>query len=185
MFAVPAFGQVKDEVASCAAGCPGGDGDEVAADGGGAGPGVHRAGEGAGGAEQVLGDGRDDQPGGVGGECPGWQVRERAVVPVGEDLLDDGVVAVFFFCLRQDERRVGEYGVVAPGGEQLALPRGGLRAQVADAADDQPGGDVQFLVLGGERGIGGLGDLGVGDPASGLVIEDRPRGSGSASRRRR
>jgi hypothetical protein len=42
--------------------------------------------------------------------------------------------------------RVGEDGVVAPGGKQLALARGGL-ALVAHPADDEPGGDVQGLFL--------------------------------------
>ena len=144
MLAVPALGQVQGEAAAAVAGGAGGDGDQVAADGGGAGPGVAAAGEGAGGADQVVGDGGDGQPGGVGGELPRGQVREGAVVEVGEDLLDDGVAAVLLLGLDELERGVGEDGVVAPGGEQLALARCGL-CLVADAADDQPGGDVQFL----------------------------------------
>jgi hypothetical protein len=47
---------------------------------------------------------------------------EGAVVQVGEDLLDDRVAAVLLLCPDELERRVGEDGVVAPGGEQLALP---------------------------------------------------------------
>ena len=78
-----------------------------------------------------------------------WQVREGAVVEVGEELLDDGVAAVLLLGLDELERGVGEDGVVAPGGEQLALARCGL-CLVADAADDEPGGDVQFLLLRGE-----------------------------------
>ena len=69
-------------------------------------------------------------------------------------------------------RAVGEDGVVAPGGEQLALARRGAGVLVADAADDEPGGDVQGLLLRGERRVGGLGDLGVGDPAAELVVPD-------------
>jgi hypothetical protein len=76
--------------------------------------------------------------------------------------------------LLEGERGVGEYRVVAPGREQLALPGGCLGVEVFDPADDQPGGDGLAL-LGGERGIGDLGDLGVGDPAPQLVIPDRPR----------
>ena len=75
------------------------------------------------------------------GNEPGGQVRERAVGPVGEDLLGLGVAAVVLFGLEHHERGVGEHRVVAPGGEQLALPGGGLLIEVADAADDQPGGD--------------------------------------------
>ena len=142
--AVPAFGQVQGETAAAVAGGAGGDGDEVAADGGGAGPGVAAAGQGAGGAGQVVRDGGDGEPGGVGGELPGRQVRERSVGAVGEELLDDRVVAVLVLGLDELERGVGEDGVVAPGGEQLALARCGL-GLVADAADDEPGGDVQAL----------------------------------------
>ena len=59
--------------------------------------------------------------------------------------------------------RVGEHGVVAPDREQLVLPWRPW-VLVADPADDQPGGDGLAL-LRGERGVAGLGDLGVGDPA--------------------
>jgi hypothetical protein len=98
-------------------------------------------------------------------------VRQRPVVEVGEDLLDDGVAAVLLLGLEGFVRAVGEDGVVAPGGEQLALARRGL-SLVADAADDQPGGDVQGLLLRGEGGVAGLGDLGVGGPAAQLVVPD-------------
>jgi hypothetical protein len=80
----------------------------VAADGGGAGPGVAAAGEGAGGAHDVVRDGGDGQPGGVGAELAGRQVRQRAVVQVGEELLDDGVAAVLLLGLDQLVRAVGE-----------------------------------------------------------------------------
>ena len=154
------------------AGGAGGDGDQVAADRGGAGPGVAAAGESAGGTEQVVRDGGDGQPGGVGGELPRGQVGEGPVVEVVEELLDDSVAAVLLLGLDELERGVGEDGVVAPGREQLALPGCRLRVLVADAPDDEPGGDVQFLLLGGERRVSGLGDLGVGDPA---VQAGRPR----------
>ena len=75
-------------------------------------------------------------------KTPDGQVGERAGVQVGDDLLDDGVVAVLAFGLDQFERRVGEHGVVAPDGEQLVLPFGCLLVAGADAADDQPGGDL-------------------------------------------
>ena len=54
-------------------------------------------------------------------------MRQRSVDPVGEDLLDDGVVAVLVLGLDQLERGVGEDRVVAPGREQLALPGGAWR----------------------------------------------------------
>jgi len=49
-----------------------------------------------------------------------WQMSHRAVGPVREHLLDDRVVAVLLLGLDQGERGVGEYGVVAPDGEQFA-----------------------------------------------------------------
>jgi hypothetical protein len=81
------------------AGGAGGDGDQLAADGGGAGPGVPAAGEGASGPGQVMGDGGDGQPDGVGGELPRRQVREGAVVEVGEEQFDDRVAAVLLLGL--------------------------------------------------------------------------------------
>jgi hypothetical protein len=48
-------------------------------------------------------------------------VGQGAVSQVGEHLFDLGVVAVVLFGLEGGERGVGEHGVVAPRGEQLAL----------------------------------------------------------------
>jgi hypothetical protein len=86
--AVPALGQVEGDAVPAVAGGAGGDGDQVAADGGGAGPGVAAPGEGAGGAQQVVRDGSDGEPGCVGVELPRRQVRQRPVVEVGQKLLD-------------------------------------------------------------------------------------------------
>ena len=100
---------------------------------------------------------------------------QRPVVPVGKDLLHDGVVAVLAFGLdNQLERGVSEHGVVAEDGEQLVLARGGLLVQVPDPADDQPGGD-RLSLLRGERRVRDLGDLGVADPGAQLVVPDRAR----------
>jgi hypothetical protein len=57
VLAVPALGQVQGEAAPAVAGRAAGDGDQVAADGGRACPGVAAAGESAGGPDQVAGDG--------------------------------------------------------------------------------------------------------------------------------
>jgi hypothetical protein len=57
--AVPAFGQVEREAVPAVAGGAGGDGDQVAADGGRAGFRVAAAGQGAGRPGQVMGDGGD------------------------------------------------------------------------------------------------------------------------------
>src|SRR5450759_4772732 len=85
-----------------------------------------------------------------------------------------GVVAVGG--LRGEHRLggAGEDGVVAPGGEQGALPgRDRGRVQAFDAAHDQPGTDVLTVAAGGERGEGDLGDLGVGDPPVLVLVVDR------------
>src|SRR5216684_5343679 len=82
-----------------------------------------------------------------------WQMSHRAVGPVREHLLDDRVVAVLLLGLDEGERGVGEYGVVAPGGEQLALAFAGFAVEVFDAADDQPGRHG-LVLLGGECGVG-------------------------------
>ena len=165
-------GQVQDQVPVAVAGGPGGHGDQVAADGGGARPGVAGPGAGSGGAQQVVRHGGEDEPGPVCGEMTGWQVGEGPGVQVGDDLLDDRVAPVLAFCLQYFERGVGEDGMVAVGGEQLALPLGGLAVAGADAADDQPCGDLVAFLLRRERGVPGLGDLGVGDPAFQLLIPD-------------
>jgi hypothetical protein len=76
------------------AGDPGGDVDQAGAQGGCAGPGVQCAGQRAGGAGEVVRDRGADQPGVVRAEVSRGQVRERGVLQVGDDLLDDGVVTV-------------------------------------------------------------------------------------------
>jgi hypothetical protein len=88
--------------------------------------------------EGALGQQRSQ--GRVGGKRPGGQVRQGAVGPVREHLLDLGVVAVPGLGLEHLERGVGEDGVVAPDGEQLVLAFAGLAVEVFDPADDQPSG---------------------------------------------
>ena len=104
-----------------------------------------------------MGDRRAQHPGGVRAEAPGGEVRERPVDEVGEHGLDDGVAAVGDVGLRRWFGGVGEDRVVSPDREQFVLAGG-----VFDAAHDQPGGDP--VGCGRERGVGDLGDLGVGDP---------------------
>ncbi|NMM18091.1 MAG: hypothetical protein HHJ14_13515 [Cellulomonas sp.] len=80
-------------------------------------------------------------------------VGEGAVLQLGDDLLDDGVVAVRGLRVEHRLLRVGEHRVVTPGGEQGALPgpdHGGV--QSFDAAHDQAGTDVFVEAPGGERG---------------------------------
>jgi hypothetical protein len=79
VLAVPAFGQVGGEVPAAVPGDPGGDVDEVAAQGGAAGFGVGEAGQGAGGAQQVVADRGAGEPGGVGGEEPGGSLNWSVV----------------------------------------------------------------------------------------------------------
>jgi len=71
-----------------------GDVDEPGADGGSGRHGELQRGQGAQGAGEVVRDRGQRQPAGVGGERPGRGVRQRPCLQVGDDLLDDGVVAV-------------------------------------------------------------------------------------------
>jgi hypothetical protein len=68
LLAVPFFGQVQSNLAAAAAGEPGGDVDEAAAQCGAAGFGAGEAGQRSGGAQQVVADGCEGKPGRVGGE---------------------------------------------------------------------------------------------------------------------
>ena len=173
MLAVPGFGQVQGDVAAAVPGGAGGDVDEVATDGGAAGlAAVGEAGQEFDGTQQIAGDGGAGQPGGIGREK---RDGRWASGPSFQSAKTCSTIAWSRCCslrLDQLERRIGEHGVVAPGREQLILPR--RLVLVADPADDQPGGDGLAFLL-GERGIGHLGDLGVGHPAAGLVIPDRTR----------
>ena len=94
-------------------------------------------------------------------------MRQRLIFEVGDDLLDNGVVAV----LGLDERdllvAVGDEAEVPPVGPQL-----GLRAEQAGAPDDQPA-----------PAIDGLGDLrlavgGIVDRLPGVLGDRLDRRSG-------
>ena len=132
-----------------AGGCgeAGGHVDQVAAQGGAARDGVLAAGEGAGGAQQVVRDHRAAQPGAVRGEQPGRDVRQRPVDQVGEGGLDDGVVTVGLVGLSGGQVGVGEKRVIPPHREQ----RVGV-AGVADPAHHQPGGEAAMAPHG--QGVG-------------------------------
>jgi hypothetical protein len=52
---------------------------------------------------------------------PDGRVRQRPVLQVGDDLLDDGVRPVSGLGLQHRRRAVGEHRVVPVGGEQLTL----------------------------------------------------------------
>lgn len=73
---------------------PGRGRDQLGSDGAGAGPAMAAAGEGAGGAGEVVGDGGAGQPGRVRGDSTRGQEGERAVLQFGDDLLNNGVAAV-------------------------------------------------------------------------------------------
>ena len=53
-------------------------------------------------------------------------MRQGAAGGVGDGLFDDGVVAVLALGLQHLEPGGDEHRVMAPGGEQLVLPGGGL-----------------------------------------------------------
>lgn len=87
---------------------------------------------------QVVGHRPQSQPGGVGLEVPRGQVGQGKGLAVGDDLLDNGVVAVPSLGLQGRGRVVGEEGVVAPNRKQLVLlTDGGGCGQGTDAAHDK------------------------------------------------
>jgi hypothetical protein len=83
-------------------------------------------------AQQVLCQCAEDRPGAVGVKLAGGEVRQRLVLEVGDDLLDDRVLAVLGLDDGELVGAVGDKREVAPVGPQL-----GLRAEQAAAADDQ------------------------------------------------
>ena len=116
------------------------------------------------GASEVEADDGGGQPGGVRGVAAGGQVCQRSVLELGDDLLDDGVVALSLVGLDGAQGAVGGERTVPPGGEQLA--RGGAVAgqalQPIDPPDHQPAGDVLGLAAAGEPDEIELDDLGIG-----------------------
>ncbi len=165
------------------AGDPGRGVNQLGANGAGAGSGMAGGGQRTGGAGEVVGDCRADQPGGVRGESPGRQVRQRGVLQVGDDLLDDGVVAVGGLGGQHRFGAVGEHGVVAVDGEHLRLPGwDGRGVEPADPPHDQPCGDVLGLAAAGERGERRPRRPRRRRSTAVVVIEDRVRDSGSGSR---
>jgi hypothetical protein len=138
---------------------------------------VQRAGQAAGGAGEVESYGGQREPGGVGVEHPGRQVRQGPVLQVDDDLLHDGVGAVGEVAGDGVLAAVGEERVVAVGGEQLALLAAAGAAcawlQALDSAHDKPAGPVLGLAPAGEGSEVDLGDLGVADPALLIVVPDR------------
>jgi len=91
-------------------------------------------------------------------------VGQRSVDQVGEHGLDDGVAAVGEVGGHGRLGAVGEERMVAPDREQFL-------GAVSDPAHHQACGDR--VLGGGERGEGGLGDLGVGDQLAGVRVEHR------------
>ena len=123
-------GQVQDEP-SAGGRDPGGDVQDARAHSGPPG-GAHRCGD-SGGAGDVERDHAHDDPGRVRRVLARWQVGQGAVLEFGDDLLDQGVVAVTLIGLDRGQGAVGDEGVVAVGREQLAL-LGCRRMPVAGAA---------------------------------------------------
>src|SRR6185437_9999391 len=146
-------GPVGGDRFALGSGQPGGDVDQVTAQGGAAGAAVAGAGQGRGRAQQIVRDGRADGPGRVGAEAPRRDVGQRSVDEIGEGGFDDGVVAVGEIGVGGGFGGVGEERVIPPDREQ---PVGGLGG-VFDAAHDQAGGDCPGAGFG--HGVGGLGDL--------------------------
>ena len=101
--------------------------------------------------KQVVRERAEHGPRGVGVVVAGGKVRQRLVFEIGDDLLDDGVIAVLGLDHGELVGAVGDQAEVPPVWEQL-----GLRANEAGAPDDQP-----------PVAVDGLGDLRL--PADGVV----------------
>ncbi len=74
----------------------------------------------------------------------------------------------------------GEERMEPPDIEQRALTLVFLRSQVGDTPHDRPPGDLMGLLLGGERGERGLGDLRTRDQGVGVLVVE---GVGAFDRR--
>ncbi|MCP6134171.1 hypothetical protein NL393_33865, partial [Klebsiella pneumoniae] len=87
---------------------------------------------------------------------PRRQMRQRPVLELGDDLLNQGVVAVTLIGLHHGQGAVGDEGVVAVGREQLALlgPVAGEWLESLDPADDQPAVHMLRFAATGERDEG-------------------------------
>jgi hypothetical protein len=107
----PVLGQVRPDSPGGGSD-PGRDVEQGRADGRAGGLGVEARGRGACSAGGVVGEGGRGEPGGVGVELPGGQVRGWPVLEVAEDLFDDRVLAVHRFGLVDDRRVGGMEGVV-------------------------------------------------------------------------
>lgn len=84
-------------------------------------------------AGNVVREGADEQPGGVGEEAAGGSVVESgALLEVADRELDLRVAAVVALYLRERLCAVGDEGVVAPVGEELRLS-----ADESGAPDDE------------------------------------------------
>ena len=91
---------------------------------------------------------------------PGGGVGQGTGLELGDDLLDDRVVAVGGVGVNGAEGGVGDERVVAPGVEQLTLALGRCGgAQALHAAHHEAAGDLLVLGVGGERGEVDVGDL--------------------------
>lgn len=145
------------------AGQSGRDGDEASAQGGAASHRVCTAGQDAGGAQQVVGDGRAQYPGRVRPETSRGHVGQGSVDEVGEHGFDDRVAAVSDVSDVDGFVGVGEERVISPDREQGVGVSG-----VFDPAHDQPCRDRSLR--GTESGVGGFGDFGIGDPGTGVGI---------------
>ena len=112
-------------------------------------------------------------------------MRQRPVLELGDDLLDDGVVAVPGVGGDRVQGRVRDERVVPVGGEQFALHGAapGLGLEAFDAAYDQSAGHVLGFASAGERDEGHLGDFGVGYPSPLGLVPDGVRVADRGPRR--
>ena len=109
---------------------------------------------------------------------------------VGDDLLDDRVIAMLAFGLQHRDVAGDEHRVVAPYVEQPVLTGSGFRIEALDPPHDQPTVHVLVFRARCEGRVPDLSDLSVGDQVASLgvykgirVVDRRPRGVGNPAGR--
>jgi hypothetical protein len=98
-------------------------------------------------------------------KCPDGRCAKGPSIRSANTVFDDRVTAVDDVGLRGRQVCIGEERVIAPHREQCVGVAG-----VLDPAHHQPSGNP--ILGGGERSVGHLGDLGVGDARPGVGIHE-------------
>lgn len=152
---------------------PGRDVDDPAVDRAGPGLGALTLGQDTGGAGEIISQCRSHQPGRIRGELPRGQVGQGAVLEIGIDLLDPGMLAMDLIGSDRVQHlgvHGGEERMEMVGVKERQLPHRGLWIQFGDTAHDQAPGDLLGLLPGRESGERYLRDLRRRNPCLGVFV---------------